>query len=117
MDKYQIGDVVHCVVTGIQTYGFFVKFADNLTRLVHISEVSPAYVKNINDYVNENEEIWAQIIEIDKNKQQYNLSIKNLDYRHDGKVREQVDVVKGFKPLKDNLPLWEEEMLKQMQDK
>ena len=50
MKKIKKEDVVKVIVTGIQKYGVFAQ-TDNYEGLIHISEISYGYVKNVNDYV------------------------------------------------------------------
>ena len=44
--KYQSGQVVQGIVTGIKPYGAFVKIDDNTDGLIHISEISDNYVNH-----------------------------------------------------------------------
>ena len=44
-------------VTGITTFGAFVQLADGRTGLVHISEVSDQYVKEVKDFLQEGQEV------------------------------------------------------------
>ena len=55
MKKYKPGDIVTAKVTGISEYGIFVLLEDNTTGLIHISEISSSFVRNISDYVELNE--------------------------------------------------------------
>ena len=48
---YKLGDIVYGKVTNIVGYGAFVSIDDEYTGLIHISEFSDNYVKNINDFV------------------------------------------------------------------
>ena len=48
--QYKIGDIVQGCVTGIEKYGVFVNLDEYYTGLIHISEVSDLYVRNVNDY-------------------------------------------------------------------
>ncbi len=44
-------------VTGITTFGAFVQLSDGRTGLVHISEVSDQYVKDVKDFLQEGQEV------------------------------------------------------------
>ena len=57
MDDIKINDIIEVTVTGIQKYGAFVLINNKYDGLIHISEISSGYVKNINDYVNINDTI------------------------------------------------------------
>ena len=107
MDDIKINDVVEVTVTGIQKYGVFVLINDKYDGLIHISEISSGYVKNINDYVKIKDKIYAQVVGIDKENNKYKLSIKNIDYRNDGKIiNDNENFSNGFEPLKEHLDVW-----------
>ena len=76
MDKIKIGDVVFGKVTGIEKYGIFLSLDDNINGLIHISEISNSFVKNVEDYASIGETIKAKVIAIDHNYEKLKLSIK-----------------------------------------
>ena len=76
-NKYQVGNIVTGCVTGIEKYGIFVSLDNYYSGLVHISEISDSFVRNINDYVNIGETIKVKIIESNNNDFHVKLSIKN----------------------------------------
>ncbi|NLK08584.1 MAG: S1 RNA-binding domain-containing protein [Firmicutes bacterium] len=73
----EVGGIVEGRVTGITNFGAFVELADGKTGLVHISEIADAYVKDINDYLKQDETVKVKVINIDGNK--IGLSIKQVD--------------------------------------
>jgi len=110
---YKIGDIISGKVTGIENYGIFVKIDSLYDGLIHISEVSEEYVKNIYDYVRLGEIVYCQILDIDKATLQMKLSIKDINYKEDitsGIIKE---TRRGFLPLKENLDGWLKEKLKE----
>ncbi len=111
MKKYKVGDVITCIVSGIEPYGIFVSVDKKYSGLIHISEISNEFVRNINDYVKLEEKIFCKIIDIDENTHQMKLSIKDIDYAHSGLEREYIDTEQGFQSLKEKLPIWMEEKL------
>ena len=118
MDDIKINDVIQVTVTGIQKYGVFVLINDKYDGLIHISEISSGYVKNINDYIKIKDKIYAQVVDIDEENNKFKLSIKNIDYRNDGKILNSDDnFSNGFEPLKDHLDLWINEKIKEIMDK
>ena len=118
MDNIKVNDVIEVVVTGIQKYGAFVLINGKYDGLIHISEISSGYVKNINDYIKIKDKIYAQVIDIDENNNKFKLSIKNIDYRNDGKfISDDDSFSNGFEPLKENLDLWINEKIKEIMDK
>ena len=101
---HKIGDVVKGKVTGIEDYGFFLLLDDGYVGLVHISEMSEKFVKNVFDYVQLGEYIIATVIGVDDEKKNLKLSIKNLNYRIEDK--KELEDQNGFSPLRDRLPGW-----------
>ena len=81
MSIYKIGDIVEGRVTGIESYGIFMVFDDGTTGLIHISEISETFVRNVSDYVKLNEIICAKILDVDLENKKLKLSIKDLNYR------------------------------------
>lgn len=116
MTKYKKGSIIRGTVTGIETYGVFVSCDDYYSGLIHISEISYSYVKNITDFVNVGDLIYAEVIDIDESLGQLKLSIKNIDYRYNRGVRKHriIETESGFNTLASMLPLWIEENLKKM---
>jgi len=110
---YKVGDIVKCVVTGFKDYGIFVKVNEEYNGLIHISEISESFVRNVNDYSELGEEIFAKIIEINENTKQIKLTIKDMNYKVDGNNIKEIDK-NGFMPLKKNLNVWINEKIKEI---
>ena len=100
---YKLGDIVYGKVTNIVGYGAFVSIDDEYTGLIHISEFSDNYVKNINDFVKLGDKVKLKIIEVEEDQKRYKLSYKLVN-----KIRGiKGDVPKytiGFKSLRDRMP-------------
>ena len=106
-NKYKVGNIVTGCVTGIEKYGIFVSLDDYYSGLIHISEVSDLFVKNINDYVNLGETIRVKVLEVDDNEFHVKLSIKNFNYRISSKKRKKiVETEHGFDTLRYSLKNW-----------
>lgn len=112
MKKYVDGSIVKCQVTGLEKYGIFVRVDSNYNGLIHISEVSSAFVKSVSDYVYLGEKIYAKVIGVDKDLKQLKLSIKDIEYRRSGKDKLVLND-SGFKPLEDNLKIWTKEKIEE----
>lgn len=114
MVKYSKGKIVKGVVSGIESYGAFVKLDEYYSGLIHISEVSSGFVKDINDYMKVGDTIYVEILNIDEDLSQMKLSIKNIAYKQGSrsKKRKIVETNSGFTTLEKNLPRWIEENLK-----
>lgn len=118
MNDIKINDIIEATVTGIQKYGAFVLIDDKYDGLIHISEISSGYVKNINDYIKIKDKIYAQVVDIDRENNKFKLSIKNIDYKNDGKIISIDDnYSNGFEPLKEHLDLWINEKIKEIMNK
>ncbi|KLU62043.1 general stress protein 13 [Peptococcaceae bacterium CEB3] len=73
-----VGTIVDGVVTGITNFGAFVELPDKVTGLVHISEVADAYVKDVRDYLKEQDHVKVKVIHVD-DKGKIGLSIKQAN--------------------------------------
>ena len=70
----EVGSVLTGKVTGITNFGAFVELPDGSTGMVHISEVSSSYIKDIHEKLSENDEVTVKVLEIKNGK--VSLSIK-----------------------------------------
>jgi len=116
LNKYKVGNIVTGTVSGIEPYGFFVKFDEYYSGLVHISEMSDKFVKDPNDFVKIDDLIKTKIIEVDEEHFHLKLSIKNLDYRikKNKELKKIVETPNGFKTLEYKLKLWIKEGLEKL---
>ena len=118
MKEYKEKDIIEAKVTGIQEYGAFVSIDNDYDGLIHISEISYGFVKNINDYVKIGDKIYAEVINIDKDSNQLRLCIKDIDYKKDGsKLKRIAETKSGFEPLKENLDEWINKKIKEIMEK
>lgn len=114
MSTYKKNSIIKGQVTGIEKYGIFVNVDAFYNGLIHISEISDGFVRNVNDFVNIGDTICCKIIEVDEDNCQLKLSIKGIKYKLNAKVGEVIESPRGFSPLKRMLPKWIEETLKKM---
>ena len=116
-NKYNKGKIVTGQVTGIEKYGIFISLDEFYSGLIHISEISDGFVKNINDYVKVGETIRAIVVDTDEDNYHVKLSIKNFNYKTKRRNFEPlVETKLGFKPLEDKLDTWMKEELKKIED-
>ncbi len=115
MNDFIVGNVVKGEVTGIESYGIFVKFENGYTGLIHISEITEKFVKDIKTYANVGEQIYAELKSIDEENKKCILTVKGLNYRID-ENRKVKESVRGFSPLKQQLPIWIDEKYKELHD-
>ena len=62
--QLEVGAVLEGKVTGITKFGAFVELHGGKTGMVHISEIAPTFVKEIRDYVTENQMVKVKILNI-----------------------------------------------------
>ena len=78
--QIKIGDIVEGKVTGITKYGAFVSLggdADGLTGMVHISEISGGFVKEISEFLELGQPVKAVVLNVGDDGKMA-LSIKQL---------------------------------------
>lgn len=117
MNNLKENDVIKVKITGIQNYGAFADIEGDYNGLIHISEISYGYVKNIEDFINIGDNIYAQVVSIDDENKKLKLSIKDIDYKKNGaKLKRMAETKKGFTPLKENLEIWINKKIKEITD-
>ena len=72
--QLKVGEIVEGTVKSLTKFGAFVSLGDNMTGLVHISEVAHAYVSDLHEYLTEGQTVKVMVIGLDNGK--INLSIK-----------------------------------------
>ena len=78
--RYPIGDRVKGKVVNVMNYGIFVRLQEGVEGLVHISEMS--WTKRIShpaDLFNLNDEVDVIVLDVNKEKQEISLGIKQLE--------------------------------------
>lgn len=76
--QLEVGAVLEGKVTGITKFGAFVELPGGKTGMVHISEVAPTFVKEIRDYVSENQVVKVKILNIGQDGK-ISLSMKRVN--------------------------------------
>lgn len=107
MNKYEKGDIVKAKITAIEGYGAFASLDEEYSGLIHISELTENFVRDISDFVKIGDIVNVEILEISEIKNQLKLSAKGINeelYRkNSNKIKE---TVFGFYLLKKALPGW-----------
>ncbi len=106
MEKYYKDEIVEGLVTGIENYGIFVSLDEYYSGLIHISEISDNYVRDVNNFVNIGETIRVRVLESDDDTFHVKLSIKNLNYRINRHKTKILETGSGFNILKESLNNW-----------
>jgi S1 RNA binding domain protein len=76
----EVGMLLEGKVTGVTKFGAFVSLPDNKSGMVHISEVSTSYVKEISDHVKVGQTVKVKVLKIDENNK-ISLSMKKAEPR------------------------------------
>lgn len=110
--EYHIGQIITGCVSGIQPYGAFISIDGKVSGLIHISELSEGFVKDVHHFVKVNDYVQVKIIDIDPTTQQYRLSLKAVATSTSRKERKnrhfnRLPIMKiGFQSIKENLDQW-----------
>ena len=62
--QFEVGTILEGKVTGITKFGAFIELPGGKTGMVHISEVAPTFVKEIRDFVTENQTVKVKVLSI-----------------------------------------------------
>jgi small subunit ribosomal protein S1 len=78
--KFPVGSRVRGAVVNIMSYGAFVRLEDGIEGLVHISEMSwTRRVNHPSEMVQPNQEVDVVVLEINKDKQEISLGMKQTE--------------------------------------
>ncbi|XQY91213.1 S1 domain-containing post-transcriptional regulator GSP13 [Metabacillus sp. HB246100] len=126
--NYEIGSVHTGKVTGIQPYGAFVALDGETQGLVHISEITHGFVKDVNEHLNINDEVQVKVLSIDEKSGKISLSIRATQEapaeekkesaprkpkKRQATVKTETETPQGFNTLKDKLEEWIEQSKKE----
>jgi len=107
----EVGSVVEGVVTGITNFGAFVELPEGKVGLIHISEVADVYVRDVKDFLKEQDRVKVKVLSVD-DRGKIGLSIKQLQapaprktYSNDNR-----------RPSKFNAPTFEDKLSKFLKD-
>lgn len=74
----EVGAIVEGEVTGITNFGAFLQLPEGKVGLIHISEVSNVYVKDVHDFLKERQKVKAKVLSIDA-RGKIGLSLKQME--------------------------------------
>ena len=114
---FQIGDVIIGKVNQIRPYALFLTFEDGTNGLLHISELSDGYIRDIEKFGSVGDEIKVKVLSIDESNGFLRVSFKAIPEEerystHINGVRStpQFDEA-DFSDLEAKLPEWIKETL------
>lgn len=117
-EKFEVGQIIEGKVTGVKPYGAFVSVTNDIQGLVHISEVTHGYVKDIHEFLKVGDTVKVKILNIDEKSNKISLSIRATEEPPTNTVkttpkkqsiRKENNDDNGFNSLKDKLKVWIEQ--------
>lgn len=104
------GTIVEGTVVKITHYGAFVELPDGKSGLVHISEIADTYVKDVRDYLKEQERVKVKVLGVNE-RGKLDLSVKQALSPQERAVRAQSKV-----PFEDKLKAFMKESEERLLD-
>ena len=116
--KYEVGQLIIGKVESVKPYALFLTFDEGAKGLLHISEISDSYIRDIEKFGTIGDEMKVKILSIDDHNGFMRVSLKQVpeeesfsthtnDKRHIPEIDQD-----AFKSLEEQLPGWIEETLK-----
>lgn len=96
------GEIVYGKITNILGYGAFVSVGE-YDGLIHISEFSDNYVRNIDDFVSVGQQVKLKVLDVDEKGKKLRLSYKFLNKTR-GVRGEIPKYIIGFRTLEETMP-------------
>jgi translation initiation factor 2 subunit 1 len=88
----EAGDLVIGAVETVTGYGAYVKLDEFGKRgLLHVSEISSSWIRNIRDFVRENQKLVLKVLRVDSEKGHIDLSLRRVT------KREKIEKIKSWK--------------------
>lgn len=123
MKKYEVGQLIIGKVSNVRPYAIFFNFPGNINGMLHISEISDSFVRDIELFASAGDEIKVKVIAVDPKNGFLKLSLKKVPSEeqyssHINKHRKVLNINEdSFTPLKEKLPIWIEDTLKKARKK
>lgn len=108
------GEIVYGKITNILGYGAFVSVGE-YDGLIHISEFSDNFVRNINEYVSVGQQVKLKVLDVDEKEKKLRLSYKLLN-KSRGVKGEIPKYNLGFSTLKEAMPKFINDQLIRMKN-
>ncbi|HLS36314.1 MAG TPA: S1 domain-containing post-transcriptional regulator GSP13 [Bacillota bacterium] len=112
-NQLEVHQIVEGEVTGVQPYGAFVAIDEGVEGLVHISEITHGFVKDINEHLSIGDKVNVKILNIDEDNNKYSLSIRATMDKSAQESKKQVrkkqtkdNSSSGFNTMKEELEQW-----------
>jgi translation initiation factor 2 subunit 1 len=88
----EVGDLIIATIETITDYGAYAKLDEfRQPGLLHVSEISSSWIKNIRDFVRENQKVVLKVLRVDQEKGHIDLSLRKVTNR------ERIEKIKSWK--------------------
>ncbi len=88
----EYGDLVIATIESVMDYGAYANLDEYKKRgFLHISEISSARIRNVRDYVRENQKMVLKVLRVDVEKGHIDLSLRRVT------KRERIEKIKSWK--------------------
>lgn len=78
----EVGDLVMATIESVKTYGAYAKLDEyDKQGLLHVSEISSSWIRNIRDFVREGQKAVLKVIRVDSEKGHIDLSLRRVTKR------------------------------------
>ena len=120
--KYEIGEFVIGKVKSVKPYALFLDFDGKANGLLHISEISDSFIRDIEKFGKIGDELRVKIINIDKTNGFLRVSLKQVPKEqffstHSDTKTLPTTTEEEFNTLREKMPIWIKETLDKMGDK
>ncbi|MCW4006601.1 MAG: translation initiation factor IF-2 subunit alpha [Candidatus Bathyarchaeota archaeon] len=86
------GDLIIATIENVTDYGAYARLDEYEKRgLLHVSEISSSWIRNIRDFVRENQKMVLKVLRVDVNKGHIDLSLRRVT------KRERIEKIKSWK--------------------
>lgn len=86
------GDLVVATIENVTDYGAYAKLDEySKLGLLHVSEISSSWIRNIRDFVRENQKMVLKVLRVDAEKGHVDLSLRRVT------KRERIEKIKSWK--------------------
>jgi len=88
----EVGDLVIATIGNVTDYGAYAKLDEyNKRGLLHVSEIASSWIRNIRDFVRENQKMVLKVLRVDPEKGHVDLSLRRVT------KREKIEKIKSWK--------------------
>ena len=109
---FEIGQLIIGKVTKVKPFALFMEFEGGVEGLLHISEISDSYIRDIEKFGSKGDEMKVKVVAIDETNGFLRVSLKKVPPEeaystHNNNVRKLPECDKNdFMPLADHLDGW-----------